>query len=103
MLTSFIEFVSLRKRKTKCTSFIIAASVVSKVQDRVQTVEMRRLLVCKLSVLCVFVVLTSDALSAQRPVVSVLDFGATPTGRQAAETLRSKFRASSKLAVADAD
>ena len=77
------------------------AGVVSKVPGRVQTVEMH--LVCKLFVLCVFVALTTDALSAQRPVVSVLDFGATPTGRQAAETLRSKLRTRGELAVADAD
>lgn len=64
---------------------------------------MRRLLVCKLSVLCFFVVLTTTAPGAQRAVVSVLDFGASQTGQQAAETLRNKLRPRRELVVADAD
>jgi TonB family protein len=64
---------------------------------------MRRLLVCKLCVLCLFAVLTIRAPGAQRAVVSVLNFGATQTGQQAAETLRNKLRSRRELAVADAD
>ena len=64
---------------------------------------MRRLLVCKLCVLCFLVVLTTRAPGAQRAVVSVLDFGASQTGQQAAETLRNKLRSRSELVVADAD
>ena len=64
---------------------------------------MRRLIVCKLSVLCFFVVLTTRAPGAQRAVVSVLDFGATQTGQQGAETLRNKLRSRRELVVADAD
>ncbi len=64
---------------------------------------MRRLLVCKLCVLCFFVVLTTRAQGAQRAVVSVLDFGTSQTGQQAAETLRNKLRSRRELAVADAD
>lgn len=40
---------------------------------------------------------------AQNPLVSVLDLGDTPTATKAAETLRSRFRSSSELRVADAD
>ena len=47
--------------------------------------------------------LTTKTRSAPKPIVSVLDLGATPTGRQAAETLRKKFRSSGALIVADAD
>ncbi|HEU4508486.1 MAG TPA: energy transducer TonB [Pyrinomonadaceae bacterium] len=64
---------------------------------------MSRLLVFKLFVLCVFVVAATEALSAQKAVVSVLDFGATQTGQRAAETLRNKLRARLELAVADVD
>ena len=39
----------------------------------------------------------------QRPIVSVLDFGATPVAKLAAETLRSRFRASGEVVVRDAD
>ena len=41
--------------------------------------------------------------SGQRPLVSVLDFGATPIAKVAAETLRDRFRSSGELRVADAD
>ncbi len=64
---------------------------------------MRRLLVCKVCILCLFVVFTTRAPGAQRAVVSVLDFGNTQTGQQAAETLRNKLRSRRELAVADAD
>ena len=40
---------------------------------------------------------------SQRPIVSVLDFGATPIAKRAAETLRSQFRASGEVVVRDAD
>ena len=40
---------------------------------------------------------------AQRPNVSVLDLGATPIAKVAAETLRTRFRASGEVVVADAD
>ena len=39
----------------------------------------------------------------QRPLVSVLDFGATPIAKVAAETLRDRFGSSGELRVADAD
>ena len=60
---------------------------------------------CKLCVLCVSVVIFPAAsFTTQRsPVVSVLDFGATPIAKLAAETLRGKFRGSGELLVADAD
>lgn len=79
------------------------AGHVSKAPGRAQIVEMRRLLLCRLCILCVFVVLTTKAVSAQKPVVSVLDFGATPTGRQAAATLRNKLRSRDEVTIADAD
>jgi TonB family protein len=41
--------------------------------------------------------------TSQRPLVSVLDFGATPIGKVAAETLRDRFRSSGELRVSDAD
>ena len=37
------------------------------------------------------------------PVVSVLDFGATPIAKRAAQTLRDRFRSSGELLVADTD
>ena len=40
---------------------------------------------------------------AQRPVVSVLDFGTTPVGKLSAETLRSRLRSSGDVNIADAD
>src|SRR6185437_1033776 len=64
----------------------------------------------KLRVLCVFVVIFTAAslpTKAQRtqrlPVVTVLDLGATPVAKLAAETLRGRFRSSGELVVADAD
>ena len=68
-----------------------------------QKVEMRRLLVCKLCVLWFFVVFPTRAPGAQRAVVSVLDFGASQTGQQAADTLRNKLRSRRELVIADAD
>ena len=44
-----------------------------------------------------------QAQTGQRPLVSVLDFGATPIAKLAAETLRDRFRSSGELRVADAD
>ena len=44
-----------------------------------------------------------QAQTSQRPLVSVLDFGATPIGKAAAETLRDRFRSSGELVVGDAD
>ncbi len=64
---------------------------------------MRRLLVFKVFALCLFLVLTTPAPGAQRALVSVLDFGATQTGQQAAETLRNKLRSRRELVIADAD
>jgi TonB family protein len=40
---------------------------------------------------------------AQRPIVSVLDFGATPIAKVAADTLRARLRTSGEVVVADAD
>ena len=68
---------------------------------------------CNLCVLCVSVVfgfcesLTTETQRShtefQRAVVSVLDFGASQTGRQTAETLRNKLRSRRELVVADVD
>lgn len=40
---------------------------------------------------------------AQRPIVSVLDLGATPVAKTAAETLRTRLRTSGDLSVVDPD
>ncbi|HEX7333850.1 MAG TPA: TonB family protein [Pyrinomonadaceae bacterium] len=48
-------------------------------------------------------VATAPAQTSQRPLVSVLDLGAQPVARQAAETLRDRLRSSGELSVADAD
>src|SRR5437762_8711880 len=58
--------------------------------------------------LCLVVVLLcglakAEAQTTRHPRVSVLDFGNTPIARLAAETLRSRFRVSGELMVADAD
>lgn len=45
----------------------------------------------------------AKAQTGQRPLVSVLDLGAQPIARQAAETLRDRLRSSGELSVADAD
>ena len=45
----------------------------------------------------------AQAHAGERPLVSVLDFGATPIAKTAAETLRDRFRSSGELRVADAD
>jgi len=45
----------------------------------------------------------SPAQATRPPVISVLDFGATPVANKAATTLRNQFRASGELQVADAD
>ena len=45
----------------------------------------------------------AGAQTNQRPLVSVLDLGAQPVARQAAETLRDRLRSSGELSVADAD
>ncbi len=41
--------------------------------------------------------------AAQRPVVSVLDLGSQPISQQAAETLRTRLRASGAVQIVDAD
>jgi len=48
-------------------------------------------------------VTNAKAQTSERPVISVLDFGATPIAKLAAETLRGRFRSSGELVVADAD
>ena len=48
-------------------------------------------------------VATVQAQTSQRPLVTVLDLGAQPVARQAAETLRDRLHASGELSVADAD
>lgn len=70
---------------------------------------------CKLCVLCVVVlILPAQSLSTETqrpqssrkessPLVSVLDFGATPFARRASETLRTQLRASGDVVVADSD
>ena len=45
----------------------------------------------------------AQAQTGQRPLVSVLDFGATPIAKLAAESLRDRFRSSGELVIADAD
>lgn len=44
-----------------------------------------------------------DYAQAQRPIVSVLEFGATPVAKVAAETIRTRLRATGEVVVADAD
>jgi TonB family protein len=68
---------------------------------------------CNLCVLCVSVVisLTTETQRLHRgsetqlrsPVVSVLDFGAAPIAKIAAQTLRDRFRSSGEFLVADTD
>ncbi len=53
-------------------------------------------------VLCLFVI-TVGAEANERPIVSVLDFGATPIAKLAADTLRNRFRSTGELLVADPD
>jgi TonB family protein len=53
--------------------------------------------------LLAFIVANARAQPGQRPVVSVLDFGATPVAKSAAETLQERFRSTGELIVADAD
>ena len=48
-------------------------------------------------------VATVQAQTSQRPLVSVLDLGAQPVARLAAETLRDRLRSTGELSVADAD
>jgi TonB family protein len=45
----------------------------------------------------------AKAQTGQRPLVTVLDLGAQPVARQAAETIRERLRSSGELSVADAD
>jgi TonB family protein len=45
----------------------------------------------------------AGAQTSQRPLVSVLDFGAQPIAKLSAETLRSRLRSSGEFSVADAD
>lgn len=53
----------------------------------------------------VFVLLAFEAVkaNAQQPVVTVLDFGATPIASRAGETLRNRLRSSGELRLADPD
>ena len=62
---------------------------------------------CLAEVFVIFALLcgvaTVQAQTSQRPLVSVLDLGAQPIARQAADTLRNRLRSSGELSVADAD
>ena len=53
--------------------------------------------------LLVLVVADSQARANQPPVLSVLDFGSTTIAKQAADTLRSKLRATGDVQIADPD
>jgi TonB family protein len=54
--------------------------------------------------LALWLALAASSSQAQSSaVVSVLDFGSTPIAKQAAETLRSRLRATKEVVVADAD
>jgi TonB family protein len=44
-----------------------------------------------------------QAQTSQRPLVAVVDFGATPIAKVAAETLRDRFRSTGELMMADPD
>ena len=57
----------------------------------------------KLVLIFVLGVANAKAQTSERPVISVLDFGATPIAKLAAETLRGRFRSSGEMVVADAD
>jgi TonB family protein len=61
---------------------------------------------CLVNCFVICVILCGVNIQAQpsrQPRVSVLDFGSTPIANFAAETLRSRFRASGEVQVADAD
>ena len=77
-------------------SFIIAATIKRHTKHK-----------CLAEAFVLFVLLCgvakAQAQTSQRPLVSVLDFGAQPVARQAAETLRERLRSSGELNVADAD
>jgi TonB family protein len=51
----------------------------------------------------VLFVVNSNAQASQPPVLSVLDFGSTTIAKQAADTLRTKLRATGDVLVADPD
>jgi len=53
--------------------------------------------------LLVLLVAGSHARANQPPVLSVLDFGSTPIAKQAADTLRTKLRATGEVMLVDAD
>jgi len=59
----------------------------------------------RLSILFVLALLVADVTgqTSQPPIVSVLDFGSSVLAKQAADTLRSRFRASGDVRVEDAD
>ena len=48
-------------------------------------------------------VLVTNAHASQHPIVSVLDFGSQPIAQQAAETIRTRLRATGELNLTDAD
>src|SRR5690349_2039520 len=77
-------------------SFITAAATVTKRHKKYKRL---------LSWIVIFVLLCGARAQAQkeRPMVSVLDFGSTPIAKAAADTLRSRFRSSGDVQVADAD
>jgi len=61
---------------------------------------------CKMArvlALLVLLVAGSHARANQPPVLSVLDFGSTPIAKQAADTLRTKLRATGEVMLVDAD
>ena len=61
---------------------------------------MRRFFLLAVLLACL---VASARAQTKSPLVSVLDFGATPIAKLSAETLRNRFRSSGELRVADAD
>src|SRR5262245_4759125 len=53
--------------------------------------------------LLVLIIASAQARANQPPVLSVLDFGSTTIAKQAADTLRTKLRATGDVSVADPD
>src|SRR5687768_1190462 len=85
---------------------IIAAAIGNKPQRCARTIDllevsMRRCLF--IAWLIAFAAANAPAQPIQRPILSVLDFGASPVAKAATETIRDRFRASGEFLVVDPD
>src|SRR6185369_6526848 len=84
----------------KSTQFITAAVTRKRKPRYGKLIFHMRRVVYVVALLALFV---TGARTQTRPAVAVLDFGAQPIAKQAAETLRARLRSSGELVVADAD